>query len=912
LASFVEQAVLLLDDSNVVAKINRINAALSRMHALARSMRNMNVNLNGLAQAERNVARLNGQLNRLKSQRVTINPRVNTSAAETAIRNLTRARTMNVTVRTTTTDSGPRPRTPPPSSQVVSQGPTRMGTFASRVTADIAASSISQLASAIGRAIREGTREADVADTALDMRQLTDRERTQSEQGLQLIRDRMQARPQGALLTDAQRRQLLAENIGVTGGDVGGALQLTELAEPLIQFMVANGRMFNEALSDVVAFSKAGEQSGQFQGADGRVDPGRATAYFDFARQGVIAIGKEFSGAFMQGAIRNLRSSKLTLDREGLMTVLLLNEEQGTMGSTGTNQMIKQLSGERVQKKQLANMVELGLMLTRQVPAGEVGGKQITETVSDGVVDEEILRTNPLEWVGKHLIPILEKRGDLEGAVDTSAERVAVARLAGEITSDRTATEALVTLMNRYASLLAQADRALATDVSAETTDPMLERSSTLGLAALQNQFSGLMGQVINNLEPIILPAVQGAADTLASLAAKASAPDATFGDQALATAAAGAAVIPLGLAAGIQGLMDPATRPLSAAGLALTGSAAALTASAAALKGAAVAQGVGGLGGGVDGKGGKGAGGFARLAVLLRGGGYALLGAMAAIEAGQNMSTPEDAQRHFDRMGEREGWWNRAIERLADAIGGEGTAEKIFTTQDELDRRVAKSKAELASVQAQRMIVENEERKRATSKAAAEAAGRRERDDLDMRAIRLMQQDDARSEAIKMADERSTRFDARDTQAMEDSLTFAAKALQSIAEDAGRKTREDEARKAQGEDAGGAFEKMLEGVGSSAREIQQTFGIAPETAAPGATVAPTSTALTPPVAMQQAVAQGGAQGGMTAADMIRAAHATGAQLIAAAIAAAAAGINVKVSTTAPAPAANTGSRGPK
>jgi hypothetical protein len=926
MASFVETAVLMLDDRNVVSKINRINAALRKMQATANAMRNMNVNMAGLAQAERNVARLNRSLNALRARRVTVNVTANTSAAQAAINALTRPRTVRIT--TTTTDSGPRPRNTPPSSQVLPQGPTRMGNFAGRVTAIIAAESISRLASAIASAIKQGARDADVADTKLDLRQLPAGERSQADTAIRRIGEQQRDTPSGALLNDAQRQSLFSEALGVTAGDIPAAEALTRELENQIKVQTAAGRTMEQAMEDAISFAKAGESAGRLTTPDGKFDQKLIADWFVLMRQAAIKIGKEFTGEFTKQAVKYARNSKYAMDDASLIQLFLANEESGSTASVGWNQLIKQLSGERIQKKQLNNLRKYGLITTEQAEAGRVGGLPITEVVGGGAVDEDGLRTNSIDWIGRQIIPLLQREGFIEGDIDTPEEIVNVSKFAGSITSTVTATDMLTQMILQYAKLQRDAADTLKRDARMETLEPILDRSSTLGVASFRNQFEGLMGQVINNLEPVLLPAMQGAADTLASLAAMAGDKDATFAEQALAFGAAGATMLPIGLAAGFQAMMDPATAPLGAAGVSLTASAAALMASAAALRGAAAAQ---GFGGGLP-DGGKGKGGFGRLGLFLRGLGFTALGLGAAYDAGNAFATPESTQRHYDRMGEREGGFNRWAERLIDAVAGEGTASKWLTTQDELDKRNAENRAAL-----------DKERKRASSEAAAAAERRRQQDEIDMKAIRLMNRDDERrrgeqgydmggsslSEILAGFERRQqgrdmplSRIQAMPEKPLERAASTIEEAVNILKYNATRRFQQVDENGNVSVPMNSAETNMLTSVvntlGTASRVLQAVFGINPNAGGDddGGTETAAATqgaaGVNSPVALQTAVAQGGIQGGTSAAAMIQQALATGASMVAAQIQAAlATGVNVNVNAPQTA-TANTGARGPK
>ena len=290
----------------------------------------------------------------------------------------------------------------------------------------------------------------------------------------------------------------------------------------------------------------------------------------------------------MRNATKYLRASRFGLDDAGLATVFFLAEESGSTAAVGYNQLLQQVSGTRIQKKQLANLKKMGLITSQEAEAGKVGDKTITELVGGTAVDEKTQTANLARWVSKNLIPQMRKMG-----LDPNKPADA-AKMARLVTSDRTSTDSLTTLINRSDELAAQAKLGAggAKAGQRKRSESILADSSVLAATSVQGQFQSLLGETVTKLEPILLPVMKGVSGTLSDVTEeirKASTGTVAGGGLVaggLAVAALLKAAGPLGVMAGVAGLGDEKSRPMSLAALALQGAARDLSSAADKLSG--------------------------------------------------------------------------------------------------------------------------------------------------------------------------------------------------------------------------------------------------------------------------------------------------------------------------------------
>lgn len=719
MATFVEQAVLRLTDQTSKPAL-KINSALNKLFATASKLKKLdvkvNVRVNGLDRATsqfkaatRAVNTYNAALRRagMGGAGRSIAPQVNAGQLA-ALNSLTRSlRAYSAAARAAAGAPAINQRVRPGAGAVprIPQGGGRAGGSVSinpaswtpmrHILSTFAADIGRNVTRAIINGTREGLKTSDVADTRMRLQQLDGKTQASINKTIDKVFADQRNSATGAVFSRGQIASIVSEVIPTVRGDADAIAKLTPMLTQLAAMQIAQGEKTTTAIDSAFKFAKAGEQSGNFTDASGKFDAGAATAFFDTLKKVAPDIGREFSGSFVQQAIKYLRTSKLTVDKQGLATALFLNEEMGSTASVGINQAIKQLAGLGTTKKVLANLEQFGFVSTKEVKSGKVGKRTRTETVVDAPIDEDTLRQDLLKFVTERVIPQMVKEGlDPNKAVDAT-------KMANKISSDRTAVDVISTLINRAAELRTQIDNALKRDVSEKVIDKNLSGSTTLSFEAVSNQFEGMLGEMAKSLNFILNPALKGVANTISSISALFSG-EATGGQKLLAAAG-------LGATAGVGALGFSSLAAFVTAGPALNVAAGNLNIAAAALSRSAIAQGASGVAGGAVGAGAGAAAGIAgRLLPALRFAGYAGIAALVAsfvIDKYQNgfqtdrfLSKPGDNKKMaLDERAELAA----SIQKLEKQIAENKSREKLPGTSDvinqPLQQRLAEERLKLA-----------------------------------------------------------------------------------------------------------------------------------------------------------------------------------------------------------------------
>lgn len=575
MASFVEQATLKVNDQST-KQIKAINRALKDLMRTARSARRIPIGLN-LGRTQSQITSLKRQLSSLSSKRTQVN--ISTAAASRNLRSLN-AQLRALQNRTVNVNIGTRGnRLPPPGGgggRAIPAARQRVylefGSFRHFVQGE--------LYGIMRAAIIDGltaVRDQEVAGSRLAYQKLSPEEQMRARSAGRAISTEFPS------LTAGQATGLLAESLPIVGRDIERAATLTRELAAMIEQQVTLGKSVQEATDSAINFGKAAEQLGRIYNREGEFDPAGLANIFDLFRASSAQIGKEFSGEFARQAVKYLRGSKLAVNDRGVALAFLLNEEMGTSGSVGYNQAITQLSGTRIQKKQLARLAALGLITTEQVAAGASSdGVSFTELVGAGAVDETQLRENILAWVRDRLIPAAQKAG-----VDTT-DPTQVSKFASAITSDRTAIENVATLIARFHDLNRAVDQIEANRMTAEQARGVANDSLITSLQEARSQFSNVIESLVSSFKDTLIPAADATATALNALASFITGPDGEGSAGRAAGVAAGAGVAAIGAAAVGRSILQSLFNPLNQSAVALNGSAAALTQAAVALRGSA------------------------------------------------------------------------------------------------------------------------------------------------------------------------------------------------------------------------------------------------------------------------------------------------------------------------------------
>jgi hypothetical protein len=464
-----------------------------------------------------------------------------------------------------------------------------------------------QVVRAIGRATKEGVKQADIGDTGLDVLQLPDDEKSAAVRAIDRIRKDQQRTPGGALLNRGMLSQLYAETLPTAQYDPAAAEYLAKQQIDLIKMEMQRGKSLDQARETSVKYIKGLGIAGFLTDAEsGLFDEKKAQTYLDAIKTIAPSIGKELTGDMFYQLMKYARSSRYTQTPEGMQAALLAAEEMGgSSAGVALNQAVRQLAGQNVPKKTLNELVKLGLVTTEEVPSGAVGKKKKTETVVKDITDEDKLRSNLWQFARETLVPKMQAEGlDPNKPLD-------VAKFASRISSTATARDIITGAINRWQEIKIELDRAAKRDPKL-AVDP---KSLMIAVGAVQSQLQGVLGEAVTAFEPILLPAIKGVTDYLSDLGGdiRTAAQGKTAEERAAAqirvegTAAKAATLgalglmargpisqaisaisTPVGITAGIAGAVDPAASP-TAKSLALAG--VGLNAAAQGLQAAAGAQ---------------------------------------------------------------------------------------------------------------------------------------------------------------------------------------------------------------------------------------------------------------------------------------------------------------------------------
>lgn len=383
----------------------------------------------------------------------------------------------------------------------------------------------------------------------------------------------------------AQILGVMGEITPSVGNNPEATAFITEAVLDYSKALMAAGATSDEATDNLQKLSKAMGMTSTLLDSQGKFDKDATQKFIDVLVQETITGGREMTPELIAQLAKYSRTTGKTLDQEGWRTLLFLGEDYGSSAGVGLNQMIKQLTGERVQKKQLANQIEYGITGSKEIETGTVGGKKSTERVSTGVQDETLLRTNPAAWVRQVLMPIMQKN-----SIDPT-DNVAVAKFAGEITSDRTATDILTTLVTNIGEV--EQRRKIAQDRGNVDLDAIMNESLVSRWDDATTQLISAAGETANAFKTVLIPALNFVGDNARAVAAFLAGGDGQGDPLVAATVAGGAGVASLAAYKAGSSIMG---------GFGLKGSAVALDASAAALSRAAVALGASGTAGGLPG----------------------------------------------------------------------------------------------------------------------------------------------------------------------------------------------------------------------------------------------------------------------------------------------------------------------
>lgn len=432
----------------------------------------------------------------------------------------------------------------------------------------------STIESAIVSGFAKGARATDLAQNRQRILGFTPEQRAANNQTATDIAGRNRGFSRAQVLTT------MGEISPAVGNNPQATAKVTEMILEYSKALMAAGATSEEATDNLQKLSKAMGMTSTLLDSSGKFDEAATRRMIDVIVQETITGGAEMTPELIAQLAKYSRTTGKTLDQEGWRTLLFLGEDYGSSAGVGLNQMIKQLTGERVQRKQLAAQIDYGIAGSKEITTGKVGGKQKTEIVSTGVQNEDLLRRDPASWIRQVLFPIMDK------AKIDKTDNVAVAKFAGEITSDRTATDILTTLITNMGEV--QQRQKIAQDRGNVDLDAIMNDSLVNRWDDATTQLISAVGETANSFKTVLIPVLNLVSDSARGIAAFLAGNDGQGNPLVAATVAGGAAATAFGAYKGGSMLMNGFG--LQASAVALDGSAAALTRAAIALGGSGVA----------------------------------------------------------------------------------------------------------------------------------------------------------------------------------------------------------------------------------------------------------------------------------------------------------------------------------
>lgn len=622
MADFVESATLKIIDQSS-KKIDTINAALKRLRKEATATQKAlnksstpKINTSGIDTGIKKIRQLDAaakKLQRTGKNAIVIRPRVDTTGVNRLIDRINVLRRRSTGLPTIAPQTGRgggnngmgggRGRGSGGNGGIPIQiGPFQaaMAGFMARLGATIESSIIA--------GFKQGTSAVDLLNVRQTLLGITPAQRT---------------------AVDTQSRALAKQNPAFNATQIAGVAfeafpsfkdvdQLSKVMPQLIDYanlQIASGKTSEEAINGLAQTVKAMTASGRLLDSNGNLDEKAVKDFMTVIKQETISGGKEITPEVIRDAFKSARTAGLSLNQEGIRSLLYFTEDMGSSAGVGINQLIKQLSGERVTKKTLANQMALGLTGSKEVETGKVGGKKSTELVSTGTVQEALLRTDPQKWVNDILIPkwiangvnlndpnaVIEAAGKATGqgsegiSIDPN-NVVSVSKLAGQVTSDRTATQMLVQMITNRAEFANRQRIGQSYDVSPEGIRKAIADSSVASFNGAVSNTVDAIGRVGDSFKTVLIPVLNTVSSATQGIANFISGPT---GESSMGRGAAVAGGVGLGLYGGARGLQALlGATGLNTAAINLTGAAGALLRAAVTLGGSGVAGAAGGIGG--------------------------------------------------------------------------------------------------------------------------------------------------------------------------------------------------------------------------------------------------------------------------------------------------------------------------
>lgn len=498
MVSFVESATLAVKDEST-KNIDKVNASLKKLYTTAKrvskALSGLDFEPKGISTAARRIGSVTAALNKLGKTRVR--PSLDLSGINSQLGKITNK---NVQINVTANMRQLQSQLNSSRFSVNIRGafePLR------GIGREIAHDIRNAVIQGVTRGIKDGYMGIDVAETRMTRQSLNPAQRGRIMSGIL-----EQENTRGNVFDRGQLMGLASEAVPLLNDDLTGIDVIIREMAKLGQAIVSVTGDAQTADDNLNKYNKVAEQSGRmYDRRTGQFDPVAYTNFMDIINRAMTQFGKEIDANVVEQTFRALQGSKMALNDAGIIALLGYMEETRSSAGVATNQMIKQLSGDRILKKHLAKMIEMGLVETKDVEVSKTNKRGVVSTTTEkavtGVVDEELLRSNPLEWTNKHLIGKMIEQG-LDPLNNTH-----ISKFANSITGDRTATSGLITMLTRYADFMRQAKNFENLDTSQAKQEEVIAQSGLIAMAEAQSKVTTFLGLMANALESAAIPALQ-------------------------------------------------------------------------------------------------------------------------------------------------------------------------------------------------------------------------------------------------------------------------------------------------------------------------------------------------------------------------------------------------------------------
>lgn len=491
MASFTERATLEVKDKST-AQIRKINVELKKLQTTAKSIRSMRIEIRGIQTAISQVRQLTTALRGLKRISTQLNIRVNAQGLGTVQGQITRLRASArrpVVVNTRFTSSGQPGRPPgtpgrPGSGRGGGRARTFLGTAAQAFNAGagggmglglmgglaavnpglLAVAAAAYAAAAALREIGSATIKADRADLMMKLASTPEQQgiinaavakySTETTHPLAMTRAEMKAFIVGMLADVGGKTPVERATAAATI-----APEIVDTFLPLAYGLGGPKMSRDEAMSGLNTIVKGlNIASGDLTNAAGKLTEDGRRVFEGVAL--AKATNPNLEAERIRSVLANLKTAAFALSPEALARVLSSGGDRGVRSGNELYMAIRGLSGI-VDNKALNRALQgLGL-LTGGKPALTPSGKLKRDgSIQPGTgtpIDSDLLRTNPYDWIIKHILPKVEERAKkslTKSEIAAGEQRAAKVREEGG--TEQEIAEARAPLRSRIQTMLEQ------------------------------------------------------------------------------------------------------------------------------------------------------------------------------------------------------------------------------------------------------------------------------------------------------------------------------------------------------------------------------------------------------------------------------------------------------------------------